>query len=96
MRDLKQDGAILIKEVKGRKKVQRRKRRRRAGKIKVRVNKRKKEYAAMARKLRAYVKELKKMEKLGKQDVEDIKKKIRNKFFRSKAHLKEYVGGLGK
>lgn len=93
IRDLKEDGAIVIKEPKGKKKVVGRKRKRKAGKIKVKVNKKKKEYVTMTRKLRAYVAELKRIGKLEKDDVADIRKKIRNKFFRSKAHLKEYLGG---
>ena len=43
-----------------------------------------------------YVAELKKQGKISKEDVEDIRKKIRNRKFKSKAHLKEYIGGLRK
>jgi ribosomal protein L19E len=34
--------------------------------------------------------------KLSKEHFADIRKKIRNRVFRSKAHLKEYIGGAKK
>jgi len=96
VQDLYQDGAIKIREVKGRKKVVKRKRARGTGKIKKKVNRRKKDYVIMVRKQRAYVKDLVERKKLEKKDAKEIRKKIRNKKFRSKAHLKDYVGGLNK
>jgi ribosomal protein L19E len=95
IRDLKKDGAIVIKDIKGRKKVVRRKRRG-AGKIKKKVSNRKQEYVIMTRKLRAYVKNLKEKGELSKDETREIRNKIRNRFFRSKAHLKDYIGGLKK
>ena len=50
----------------------------------------------MTRKLRRYVAEMKKQGKLTPEEIKDIRNKIRNKAFRSKAHLKEYIGGLQK
>ena len=96
IRDLVTDGAIVVKEVKGRKKVEKRKRRRRIGKIRKKVNTRKQDYVIMTRKLRTYAKELKNQGKLTSEEVTEIRKRIRNKKFRSKAHLKEYIGGLRK
>lgn len=96
IRDLKQEGAIVVKEIKGRKKVKKRKRRRGLGKIKKKVNTRKRNYVIMTRKLRAYVKALLNQGEVSKEEVKNIRKKIRNKDFRSKAHLKEYIGGLRK
>ena len=95
IRDLNQEGAILVKGVKGRRKFEKRTRTRGVGKVRKKVNIRKKQYVIMTRKLRTYVDGLVKAGKLNKEDAVDVKKKIRNKFFRSKAHLKEYVGGLG-
>ena len=96
IKDLEKDGAIKIKEVKGRKKNIKKKKNRGTGKIKKKVKMRKQVYATMTRKLRKYVSELKKIKRLGSEDAIDIRKKIRNRFFKSKAHLKEYVGGLEK
>ena len=95
IRDLQKEGAILVKEIKGRKKVEK-KNNRSPGNIRKKVNKRKQNYVIMTRKLRKYVVEMKKQGKLSQEDVIDIRKKIRNKIFRSKAHLKEYIGGLRK
>jgi len=93
IRDLKKDGAIIIKEIKGRKKIEK-KRKRGPGNIKKKLNTRKQDYIIMTRKLRDYVAELKKRGELSREEVLDIRKKIRNKKFKSKAHLKEYIGGL--
>ncbi len=94
IKDLNKDGAIEIKEIKGRKKIVKRKRKRSYGKIKKKVKTRKQDYVIMTRKLRTYVAGLKQQGSLSKEEVEDIRKKIRNKHFRSKAHLKEYIKGL--
>lgn len=96
IRDLKKDGAIVIKEIKGRKKNVARKRQRGPGKIKKKVNKRKQEYVTITRKLRNYIREMKKQGKVAADDVKDLRKKIRNRLFRSKAHLKDYLGGSRK
>lgn len=93
IRDLHKDKAIIIKEIKGRKKVIRKKSRS-PGNIRKKVNTRKRDYVILTRKLRAYTRELLKQGKISKEDSETIRKKIRNKDFRSKAHLKEYIGGL--
>ena len=92
IRDLKKDGAIKIKEISGRKKVVR-KRSRSPGNIRKKPNTRKKDYVTMTRKLRKYTLDMKKQGKISKEDVTEIRKRIRNKKFRSKAHLKEYIGG---
>ena len=96
IRDLQKEGAIIIKEIKGRRKIKKKSKKRSVGNIKKKLNKRKQGYVKMTRKLRSYVAEMKKQGKLSKEDVSDIRKKIRNRIFRSKAHLKEYIGGLGR
>ena len=96
MRDLRQDKAIIIKEKKGRKKVIRKGGGRSKGNIRKKMKKRKKDYVVLTRKLRKYVLEMKNQRKISKEEVDDIRKKIRNKIFRSKSHLKEYIEGLRK
>ncbi|MBL7059171.1 hypothetical protein ISS08_01845 [Candidatus Pacearchaeota archaeon] len=96
IKDLHEEGAILIKEKSGRSKVEKRTRKRGPGKIKKNVNTRKRDYVIMTRKLRSYVAEMKKQGLLSPEEIVDIRKKIRNKIFRSKRHLKEYIGGLRK
>ena len=93
IRDLKNEGAIIVKEIVGRRK-KTEKKRRSPGKIKKKVNKRKQEYVKITRKLRKYLAEIKKQNKISKENYYDIRKKIRNRIFKSKSHLKEYIGGL--
>jgi len=96
IRDLQKEGAIMIKEIKGRKKNIKKKTRRSTGNIRKKVKKRKQEYVKITRKLRSFVAEMKKQGKLSKEDVKEIRKKIRNRLFKSKAHLRDYIGGLEK
>jgi large subunit ribosomal protein L19e len=91
IRDLHADGAILIKEISGRKKNIKKKGRRTTGQIRKKVNTRKRDYVIMTRKLRAYTAEMKKQGKLSPEEVKEVRKRIRNKMFRSKAHLKDYI-----
>lgn len=88
---LNRDGAIKINNIKGRKKVVKHSRKRGPGKIKKKIKKRKQEYVIMTRKLRAYIKELKKQGKVSPEESKEIRKKIRNKSYRSKSHLKEQL-----
>lgn len=92
LKDLRNDGAILIKEKQGRRKVEK-KRSRSPGNIRKNVNTRKQDYVIMTRKLRNYVSNLKRRGEISREESLDLRKKIRNKFFRSKAHLKEFLGG---
>jgi len=89
--DLHKNGAIVIREVKGRKKIVKRKNRRRVGKIKQNVNNRKAEYVIITRKLRAYVRGLFRTGKIGVDEKREIRKQIRARKFRSKRQLKEHL-----
>ncbi len=91
IRDLHKDGAIKIKPVRGRRILIRKKKKRSTGNIRKKVNKRKKEYATITKKLRKYLAEMK--GKMTEKEIEDIRKKIRNRFFKSKSHLKDYIRG---
>ena len=97
IKELKKDGAIIIKEMKGRKKKKKVKvKQRGTGKIRKKVNTRKKDYVILTRRLRSIVAEMKKQKRLTQEDATEIRKKIRNKKFKSKAHLGEHIGGLEK
>ena len=91
IRDLHSEGAIKIKPIKGRKKVKKRKTRRGPGKIKKTVNKRKQIYVKITRKLRTYLKELKRIGAIENTLYIELRKKIRMREFKSKAHLKEHL-----
>ena len=96
IRTLHQEGAILIKDVKGRKTNIKKKKKRSVGNIRKKVNRRKKDYVIITRKLRGYSAELKNQGRLSSEEVKEIRKKIRNKYFKSKANLKAYIGELRK
>ncbi|MBU0957453.1 MAG: hypothetical protein KKF56_01445 [Nanoarchaeota archaeon] len=89
IKDLKNSNAITIKEKKGRKKITKRKTKVRQGKIKKNVNTRKRDYVNLTRKLRTFAKSLKKQGKVTRDEYIDIRKKIKSKLYKSKAHLKE-------
>jgi len=94
IKELYAEGIISIRPVKGRKKIVRRKTRRGPGKIKKTVSTRKQDYVKLTRKLREYLKHLKEHGKLEREDYKDLRKKIRMKNFKSKAHLKEQLKSL--
>jgi large subunit ribosomal protein L19e len=87
--DLKESGAIVVKEIKGRKKIVRRKHKRGKGKVKKKVNKTKKDYVVLTRKLRKHAKSLKKRGQIDSEQYSGIRKKIRASKFKSKRHLSE-------
>lgn len=91
--DLHKAGAILIREVAGRKTNVKRKNRRRVGKIKIKVNKRKQEYVIITRKLRGVVRGLFRMGKIDNEKRKELRKQIRSRKFKSKRQLKEHVEG---
>jgi len=94
MLDLHKSGAIQIREVKGRKKIVKRKNRRRTGKIKKNVNTRKADYVIITRKLRAFVRGLVRTGAIDKERNREIRKQIRSRKFKSKRHLKESLEEL--
>ena len=93
IRDLYKDGAIKIKEIKGRKTIKNKNKRRSPGNIRKNVNKRKRNYVIMTRKLRKHIKDLKNRGQIDTKKIKELRKKIRNKAFRSKAHMKEQIAG---
>jgi large subunit ribosomal protein L19e len=95
IRDLYNTGAIIIKERKGRKKVERN-RSRSVGNVHKKVRKKKRAYIAITRKLRRHLNHKLTTGEISKESVIDIRKKIRNKYFKSKSHMKEYLGGIKK
>jgi large subunit ribosomal protein L19e len=95
MRDLLVDGAIIIREMTGRKKVVK-VNRRSVGNVRKKVNVRKQKYVIMTRKLRGYVKKMETAGNLTRDEVKSIRKKIRNKGFKSQANLKEHIGEIRK
>ncbi len=91
IRDLYKEGFITIKSVRGRREKKKRRTRRGPGKIKIKVNKRKQNYIKITRKLRGYLRELKNQKKISNENYWQLRKKIKARYFRSKAYLKEYL-----
>jgi len=92
--DLYKSGAIQIREIKGRKKVVKRKNRRRVGKVKNKVNNRKAEYVIITRKLRKFVRGLVRTGAIDKEKNREVRRQIRARKFKSKRHLKENLKEL--
>lgn len=95
--DIKQlvlDKAIVVREIKGSRKHVARKTRRRAGSFRKKVINGKTKYVILTRKLRKYLAELKKQEVLSNEHYHKLRKEIRAKNFRDKAHIKERIIAL--
>ena len=96
IRDLVKAKAIIVDEIKGKKKIKPRKTRRREGSIKKTVNTRKRDYMSITRKLRGFLFELRKKGIVKGEDYNKLRREIRAKEFRSKAQFKERVSNLHK
>ncbi len=96
IRNLRADGAIIIKPIKAKRAMKRRKAKKGAGNIKKHAKNKKKEYIILTRKLRNHIQELKNKNLITKKQIFDIRKKIRNRYFKSKFQLKEYLSTLKK
>ncbi len=94
--DLQKAGAIQIREVKGRKTVEKRKHRRGQGKIAKKVNQGKQDYVRLTRKLRATNKGLLRMKKIDKDEYVNFRKMIRASRFKSRRHMLEHVEDMKK
>lgn len=88
--DLKKSGAIIVKEKKGRRTKQgKHNRNRSVGNTRKKIKQRKRTYMKMTRKMRSYIKS----EKLEGEAKKDLSKKIKNREFRTREHMREYLGG---
>ena len=93
IRNLVAGGAIIIKNVKGRRKIRKR-RKKGVGNIRRVVKERKKEYVIITRKLRNYAKHA--ASQISKENLKKIRKNIKNRVFKNKMDLKKYIGELNK
>jgi len=91
IRDMIKSKAIIVREKRGRKKTVKRKTKRREGKRKKVVKKRKREYIILVRKLRKVLKNLRKASIITKEKYNELRKKVKARAFRSKAHLMEAI-----
>lgn len=91
IRDLVASRSIIIKMEKGRKKVEKRKRRRGEGNVKKTIKERKKNYVRLTRKLRGFIKNMKKKNRISSEKYRELRKKIRGKEFKSLAYMQEHI-----
>jgi len=96
IRDLHKEKAILIKEIKGRRIKIKKRTKKGDGSKKKNIKNKKKTYMVLTRKLRKYLKDLKSQGKISKEESKSMRKKIRSKDYRSKAHLQLQMGGESK
>ncbi len=89
--DLHKSGAIQIKEISGRKTIEKRKHRRGVGKIKKRVPNSKQKYVVLTRKLRKVSHGLVKTNKIDKEQYREIRKMIKASRFKSRRHLLDFT-----
>ena len=94
IKDLVKLGAIKIKDIKGRRRAGEKKRKKGPGKVKKKINLRKREYIIITRKLRNYVGNMREKDKITRDNYKTARKKIKNKEFKSLAQFREYLGGL--
>ena len=94
IKDLHASGAISIRDKKGKKTIEKRKTRRRAGSVKKKVKADKQVYVKLTRKLRSYLSALKKQEKISREDYERLRKEIKASLFRSLSHMKERIAQM--
>ncbi len=96
IKNLQESGAIVIREIKGRRKNLKRKIKRSKGNIRKKVNKRKQNYVILTRKLRRFLREAKNQKKITKEELKDLRKRIKNKEFKNKKHLGDFLKSLGR
>jgi large subunit ribosomal protein L19e len=92
--DLYKSGAIKIRDVKGRAKIEKRKYRRGVGNRRMVVNDRKEQYVIITRKLRRVLKNLLKINKINREKYKKARSMIRAKKFKSKRHLIESLSEI--
>ena len=94
IKDLYKDGSITIKNIKGRRKIQKRKTRRKIGsRRKIVVNK-KQNYVRITRRLRNYLRNLKIKKAISQEQFELMRREIKTSVFKNLAQFKERIGGL--
>ncbi|MEK6830323.1 MAG: 50S ribosomal protein L19e [Nanoarchaeota archaeon] len=94
IRDLHSEGAILIRQAEGRRKILKKRKRISAGNIRKKVGGKKRKYIIMTRKLRKHLKERSKIQKTSREQIKRIRKKIKNREFKNKSNLNEYLNNL--
>lgn len=96
IRDLHKNNSIIIRSIRGRKKIVRKKTRRSVGNIRKKVKGKKREYIIFTRMFRRLLKETINQDSISNEKIKDVRNKIRNRFFKSKSHFKSYLTELSR
>lgn len=91
IRDLAKDGAIIIKEVSGRKFKVRVRKRKREGNVRKVVNRGKKDYVNFVRKARAHLRQLKQTGAMSNENFIALRKELKSRRIDSRTQLKERI-----
>ena len=94
IKDLYKDGAIMIKDIKGRRKIYKRKTRRNVGSRKKRIINRKQNYVRITRRLRNYLRVLRNKGSIPEEHFSKMRREIKTSVFKNLAQFKERIGGL--
>lgn len=89
--DLVREGAIKVREPSGRRAVKKRQTRRRAGSVRKKVGTGKIDYMREVRKLRAYLKQLKRQEGITREQYIELRKIIRTRKIKTSAQVREHL-----
>jgi large subunit ribosomal protein L19e len=94
IRDLVADGALSVREVRGRSASKGERVRRRAGSVKHHVKPGKTTYVMFVRKMRAYLAEMRKQKTITSAQFTQLRKELKGRHINSKTHLKERITHL--
>ncbi len=88
--DMLQSKSLFVREHVGRR-TRKKRRKRGPGKVKKKKVGRKRSYLLLTRKLRRYLTELLKQERLSKDEYQHFRKQIKARMFKSKSHLQSFL-----
>ena len=94
IKDLYKDGAITIKEIKGRRKTEKRSTRKHAGSRRKTIINKKYNYTKLTRKLRNYLRILKNKSSISGEQFLQMRREIRTSAFRNLGQFKERIGAI--
>ena len=94
--ELKKEGVIKIKPIRGVKIKVKKKTKRRGGSIKMRMHNRKVSYMNITRKLRVYIQKLKQSGKITNEQYYEIRKRIKARLFKDFTHFREQIREMTK
>ena len=96
IKDLVSSNAIILKDIKGRKTIERRKTRRRAGSIRKKIKPGKRGYIILTRRFRSYIAQLRRKGEISEELYFKLRQEIRASRYKDLSHLKERLREIKK